>query len=96
MVRPAGEVAYRCANINCPARLKESLIFFASRDAMDIEGMGPAVIEQLVERGLVRRVEDIYSLSKEQLMGLERMGSKSAAKLLQAINESKSNPCPVC
>jgi DNA ligase (NAD+) len=92
VVRPAGEVAYRCANINCPARLKESLIFFASRDAMDIEGMGPAVIEQLVERGLVRRVEDIYSLSKEQLMGLERMGSKSAAKLLQAINESKKQP----
>ncbi len=92
VVRPSGEVAYRCENINCPARLKESLIFFASRDAMDIEGMGPAVIEQLVERGMVRRVEDIYSLTGEQLADLERMGAKSAAKLIEAIERSKKQP----
>ncbi len=92
VVRPAGEVAYRCENINCPARLKESLIFFASRDAMDIEGMGPAVIEQLVGSGLVKRVEDIYSLNQEQLQSLQRMGPKSAAKLLQAIDKSKQQP----
>lgn len=92
VVRPAGEVAYRCENINCPARLKESLIFFASRDAMDIEGMGPAVVEQLVQRGLVQKVEDIYSLNQEQLQNLERMGPKSAANLLEAIEKSKEQP----
>jgi DNA ligase (NAD+) len=92
VVRTDGEVAYRCENINCPARLKESLIFFASRDAMDIEGMGPAVVEQLVERGLVRRVEDIYSLQSQQLLALERMGPKSVAKLREAIENSKKQP----
>lgn len=92
VVRPRGEVAYRCENINCPARLKESLIFFASREAMDIEGMGPAIIEQLVERGLVQKLEDIYQLDQEQLQGLERMGPKSAAKLLDAIDKSRQQP----
>ena len=92
VVRFAGEVAYRCENINCPARLKESLIFFASRDAMDIDGMGPAVIDQLVERGLVNKLDDIYSLTEEQLASLERMGAKSAANLITAIENSKSRP----
>lgn len=92
VVRFEGEVAYRCENINCPARLKESLIFFASRDAMDIDGMGPAVIEQLVECGLVRKLDDLYLLSEQQLASLERMGSKSAANLIQAIEASKTRP----
>lgn len=92
VLRLEGEVAYRCENINCPARLKESLIFFASRDAMDIDGLGPALIEQLVERELVRQVDDLYTLTPEQLTGLERMGEKSARNLVAAIDASKSRP----
>lgn len=92
VIRLEGEVAYRCENINCPARLKESLIFFASRGAMDIEGMGPAVIEQLVEKSIIQGVADIYRLTEEQLADLERMGAKSAANLIQAIEASKKRP----
>lgn len=92
VVRLGDEVAYRCENINCPARLKESLVFFASRNAMDIEGMGPAVVDQLVERGLVRRVEDIYNLESAQLLELERMGPKSVQNLQKAIENSKKQP----
>jgi len=87
-----GEVAYRCENINCPARLKESLIFFASRGAMDIEGMGPSVVEQLVNSGLVTKISDLYNLSAGELLKLERMGNKSVGKLLQAIENSKNRP----
>ncbi len=92
VVRLDGEVAYRCENINCPARLKESLIFFASRGAMDIEGMGPAIVEQLVNSGLVNKVADLYNLDIEQVIALDRMGSKSAQNLLQAIEDSKKRP----
>ncbi len=88
-VRPAGEVAYRCENLNCPAKLKESLIFFASRDAMDIDGLGPALVEQLVEKGLVKNIADLYGLTVESLAGLERMGDKSARNLINAIENSK-------
>ncbi|MBP1762590.1 MAG: ligase [Firmicutes bacterium] len=91
-VRFDGEVALRCENINCPARLKESLIFFASRPAMDIEGMGPALVEQLVERGLVGEIADIYSLHGEALAKIERMGSKSAQNIINAIEASKKRP----
>lgn len=91
-IRFEGEVAYRCENINCPARLKESLVFFASRDAMDIEGMGPAVIDQLVEKNLVRGVADLYSLTPELLADLDRMGLKSAQNLLDALEKSKERP----
>jgi DNA ligase (NAD+) len=92
VVHPSGEVAIRCENINCPARLKESLIFYASRSAMDIEGLGPAIIDQLVERGLVAKLEDLYHLPAGDLESLERMGAKSAANLLQAIEDSKGRP----
>lgn len=91
-VKLEGEVAIRCENINCPARLKESLIFFSSREAMDIEGMGPAVIEQLVDRGLVHKVDDLYRLTAKELEQLDRIGAKSAAKLIAAIETSKSRP----
>jgi DNA ligase (NAD+) len=87
--REEGEAAYRCIGISCPAQLKESLKFFASRGAMDIEGLGEKLIDQLVERGLVRDVADLYGLTKEQLAGLERMGEKSAQKLLDALTRSK-------
>lgn len=92
VVRFEGEVAYRCENINCPARLKESLIFFASRSAMDIDGLGPAVIDQLVEKKLVEKVDDLYYLKEDDIVGLDRMGAKSAANLIQAITDSKARP----
>jgi len=91
-VKTDGEVALRCENINCPARLKESLIFFASRSAMDIEGMGPALVEQLVEKELVSEIADIYSLTAERIADIERMGSKSAQNIVQAIEASKQRP----
>ncbi|MEN6351545.1 MAG: NAD-dependent DNA ligase LigA [Syntrophomonas sp.] len=91
-VRFEGEVAYRCENINCPARLKESLIFFASREAMDIDGLGPSLIEQLVDNNIVGRIDELYCLTENEIINLERMGPKSAANLLQAIEESKSRP----
>lgn len=91
-VRLEDEVAIRCENINCPAKLKESLVFFASKSAMDIEGMGPAVVEQLVEKGLVSRIEDLYNITAEQLVELDRMGEKSAYNLINAIADSKKRP----
>lgn len=91
-VRFEGEVAFRCENISCPARLKESLIFFASRSAMDIEGMGPALVEQLVEKELVRDIADLYDLKAEQISSIERMGAKSAQNIIKAIEDSKQRP----
>lgn len=91
-VRIEGEVAFRCENMNCPARLKESLIFFASRSAMDIEGMGPALVEQLVEKQLVRDIADLYDLKAEQISAIERMGTKSAQNVIKAIEDSKQRP----
>lgn len=91
-LRLEGEVAYRCENINCPARIKESLVFFASREAMDIDGMGPAIVEQLVSNGIVKNIDDLYCLDETQLTTLERMGSKSASNLLKAIEDSKQRP----
>jgi len=91
-VRFEGEVAFRCENISCPARLKESLIFFASRSAMDIEGMGPALVEQLVEQDLVRDIADLYDLQAEQISAIERMGTKSAQNIINAIEDSKQRP----
>ena len=91
-IRPEGEVAWRCENLNCPARLIESLVFFASRDAMDIDGMGPALMEQLVARGLVANIADLYDLDQDTIASLERMGPKSAANRIKAIENSKNQP----
>lgn len=85
------EVALRCINPNCPAQLKEGLIHFVSRDAMNIEGLGERVIEQLFEAGLVQTMADLYRLNREELLKLERMGEKSVSNLLTAIENSKSN-----
>jgi DNA ligase, NAD-dependent len=85
------EAALRCLNPDCPAQLLRNLIHFASRDAMDIEGMGPAVIEQLIAAGLIRSAADIYELKEAQLANLERMGKKSAQNLAKAIERSKTN-----
>jgi len=87
--REEGEAAYRCIGISCPAQLKESLKFFGSRGALDIEGLGGKLIDQLVERGLVRDVADLYGLEKEQLAGLDRMAAKSAQNLLDHLARSK-------
>ena len=87
-----GQVAVRCVNAQCPAQLKRRIEHFAGRGAMDIEGLGEAMVEQVVARELVREVSDIYRLTSEQLSGLERMGEKSVAKLLEAIERSKKQP----
>ena len=82
VVREEGEVASRCINTNCPARLKESILHFAARGVMDIDGLGESLVDQLVDRGLVKSVADLYALTVDQLAALERMGKKSAEKLL--------------
>jgi len=87
--KDVGGVYVRCAYPLCQAQVKQRIIYFASRGAMDIEGMGPAVVEQLVDRGLVKDVADIYALQPDPLAGLERMGKKSAENLCRAIEESK-------
>ncbi|MEN6536428.1 MAG: NAD-dependent DNA ligase LigA, partial [Bryobacteraceae bacterium] len=94
IVRQEGEVASRCINTNCPARLKESILHFAARGVMDIDGMGEALVDQLVDRGLVHNVADIYGLRLEQVMSLERMAEKSGQKLLDNIENSRSSPLP--
>lgn len=89
VTRPPGEVAHRCENLSCPARIKESIRHFASRRAMDIEGLGEKLVDKLVETGLVRKLSDLYRLRKEDLVNLERMGEKSAQNLLAQIARSK-------
>ena len=87
--REEGEVAYRCVGLSCPAKLKESLKFFGSRGAMDIEGLGDKLIDQLVDRQLVKDIADLYGLEKETLAALERMGAKSAQNLIDSLVRSK-------
>ncbi|MBI3316013.1 MAG: NAD-dependent DNA ligase LigA [Candidatus Omnitrophica bacterium] len=89
VVREKEEVATRCVNLGCPAQLKAKLIHFASRKAMDIEGLGDVLAAQLVDKGLVKGFPDLYLLKKEALAGLERMGDKSAVNLLAGIEQSK-------
>jgi DNA ligase (NAD+) len=89
--KPEGEAVLRCMNSACPAQVKEHLHHFASRDAMNIDGLGPAIIDQLVEKNLVKTIADLYFLKKEELVALERMGEKSAQNLLDAIEGSKNN-----
>jgi DNA ligase (NAD+) len=87
--RPEGEVASRCNSLTCPAQVKERIRHFASRNAMDIEGLGPAIIEQLVEKSLIKDISDLYFLKRDDLISLERMAEKSADNLLDAIEKSK-------
>ncbi|MEZ5294550.1 MAG: NAD-dependent DNA ligase LigA [Vicinamibacterales bacterium] len=89
--RDEDEVVWRCENVSCPARLRRSLEHFASRGAMNIEGLGEALVDQLVTAGLVRDVADLYALTAEPLEALERMGRKSTANLLAEIERSKGN-----
>lgn len=91
LVKIEEEVALRCVNPSCSAQMREAIIHFASRHAMNIEGLGERVAAQLFDEGLVHHVADLYELTKEQLLTLERMGDKSATNLLEAIERSKSN-----
>lgn len=89
--REEGEAVIRCTNADCPAQLLRHLIHFTSRDAMDIEGLGPAVLEQLVDAGLVNNIVDLYTLDFDAVMNLERIGEKSASNMAEAIEKSKQN-----
>jgi DNA ligase (NAD+) len=89
VVRQEGEVDYRCVNADCPAKLRETLLHFGGRGVMNIEGLGDAAVVQLMERGLVRSVADLYKLTEEQLVGLDRFAEKSARTLLEEIELSK-------
>lgn len=90
LVRPDDEVIWRCENVSCPARIRRSLLHFASRRAMNIEGLGEALVDQLVSSGLVRTCADLYRLTEEQLASLDRMGPVSAANLVREIDRSRS------
>jgi DNA ligase (NAD+) len=94
VVRVEGEAASRCINTNCPARLKESLLHFSARGVMDIDGLGEALVNQLVDQGLVKNITDLYRITVEQLVDLERMGKKSAEKLKSNIDKSRKATLP--
>ena len=89
-VRREGEAAIRCTNKHCPAIEKEQIIHFASRDAMNIDGLGPSIVENLINEKLITNVVDLYHLTTESIMGMDRMGKKSADNLVKAIADSKS------
>jgi len=93
VVREEGEAAYRCTGIECPAQLFRSIVHYASRDAMNIDGLGPAIIEVLLDKGFIKGIADLYYLheKKDQLIGIERMGRKSAENLLNSIEKTKNN-----
>lgn len=86
-----GEVAYRCVNAACPAKRKESILHYAGRHAMDIDGLGEKIVDQFVDKGLVKDVADLYALKEEEVAELERMAEKSAQNLLEEIEASKKN-----
>jgi DNA ligase (NAD+) len=92
VVRAEGEVDFRCVNANCPAKLRETILHFAARSVMNIDGLGDALVNQLVERGMVKNVADLYRLTKDDLLQLERMGEKSAQNVLDEITASKKLP----
>jgi DNA ligase (NAD+) len=85
-----GEVGYFCVNANCPARMRESIRHFASKAALDIDGLGDKLVAQLVEKGLIKELDDIFDLTMEQIAGLERMADKSAQNLIAAIERSRT------
>jgi DNA ligase (NAD+) len=94
IVREAGESASRCINTNCPARLKESVLHFSARPVMNIDGLGESLVNQLVDKAMVRSVADLYDLTAEQLLELERMGRKSAERIINNIDGSRKQPLP--
>jgi DNA ligase (NAD+) len=94
IVREEGEAASRCVNSSCPARLRETLLHFSARGVMDIDGLGDALVDQLLARDLVHSFADIYELTVPQLLELDRMGEKSATKIIKNIEKSRSQPLP--
>lgn len=92
LIRPTGEAVTRCVNSSCPAILRGSLVHWTSRDALDINGLGEKIVEQVVDKKLVQSIADLYEISVEQLTSLERVGNKSAQKLVDAIEASKQQP----
>src|ERR1700730_15215873 len=92
VARTEGEVDYRCVNANCPAKLRDTILHFASRGVMNIDGMGEALVNQLTERGLVKNIADIYKLTKKDLLSLERYADKSAQNILDENENSKKLP----
>jgi DNA ligase (NAD+) len=92
VLRAEGEAASRCVNSSCPARLKESILHYSARSVMDIDGLGEALVDQLVDLGLVRSIADLYELKVEQLAALERMGDKSARKIIDNIEATRQKP----
>ncbi len=92
MVRVPGEVAVRCPNPDCPAKLAEAIKHFVSKGAMDVDGVGDKLVERLLELGLIRDAADLYELEAGQLAGLERLGEKSAANIIAAIDASRGRP----
>jgi DNA ligase (NAD+) len=89
VIRPEGEAVTRCTNISCPAQRKESILHFVSRDAMNIDGVGPALIEQLLENNLIEDYADLYFLKQSHLKDLDRMGEKSSQNVIEAVEASK-------
>ncbi len=92
IVREDGEAAYRCTGMNCPAQRLRHIIHFVSRPAMDIDGIGPSIIEQMLEKNLIETAADLYFTSAEDIAGMDKMGEKSAQNLLASLEKSKSNP----
>lgn len=91
VVREEGEAAYRCTGAACPAQIMRNIIHFVSRSAMDIDGLGPAIIRQLLDNNLIKNAADLYYLQAEEIEKLDKMGKKSAANLINSINNSKAN-----
>ena len=92
VVREDGEAAHRCTGVNCPAQRLRNIIHFVSRSAMDIDGLGPSIIEQMLERNLISTAADLYYLKAEDIADMDKMGEKSAQNLLSALEKSKTNP----
>lgn len=92
VVREEGEAAFRCTGASCPAQIKRNIIHFVSRDAMDIDGLGPAIIEQLLQNNLIKNAADLYFLTAEDIEKLDKMGKKSASNLINSLEMSKNNP----
>ena len=92
VVRIEGEAAYRCTGASCPAQIMRNIIHFVSRNAMDIDGLGPAIIEQLLERKMIENAADLYYIKAEDIEDMDKMGKKSAENLINALEKSKENP----
>lgn len=92
VIREENEAAYRCTGINCPAQRMRNIIHFVSRNAMDIDGLGPSIIEQMLERGLIKNASDLYYINPQDIANMDKLGEKSADNLILALQKSKSNP----